>query len=195
MPLLQEHLDEQMLQPQHRQKYNDMPWNWCVARPVCEDEIRQSLGAQAALRKEQDRLREIDAWVESEVEEWDVVKARAKRTNTKIHMGMVFQICVEKDSQTEKPEHLRKWKGRVVFRGDDVVDENWDVAMSQELGSAPAAMVAAKMCDLYGLIRDHVIANADSTQAYTQSFLGGAKTWVSLSLLGSTRKDLFTHWS
>jgi hypothetical protein len=92
----------------------------------------------------------------------------------------VFQICVEKDSETEKPEHLRKWKGRVVFRGNDVVGENWDVAMFQELGSAPATMVAAEMCDLYGLIRKHVIENADATQAYAQSLLGGTKTWVSL---------------
>jgi hypothetical protein len=67
--------------------------------------------------------------MESEIEEWDVVKARAKRTTTKIHMGMVFQICVEKDPGTKKPERLRKWKGRVVFRGNDVVGENWDVAM------------------------------------------------------------------
>jgi hypothetical protein len=41
-------------------------------------------------------------------------------------------------------------------------------------------MVAAEMCDLYGLIRDHVIENADATRAYTQSLLVGAKTWVSL---------------
>jgi hypothetical protein len=148
-------------------------------RPVFKDEIRRSLGAQAALRKEWDRLRHIDAWMESEVEEWDVVKARAKRANTKIRMGMVFQMCVE-DSEIEKPEHLRKWKDRVVFRGNDVVGETWDVAMFQELGSAPATMVAAEMCDLYGLIRNHVIENADAAPAYTQSLLGGTETWVSL---------------
>jgi hypothetical protein len=30
-------------------------------------------------------------------------------------MGMVFQICVGEDSETEKPERERKYKGRVVF--------------------------------------------------------------------------------
>jgi hypothetical protein len=92
---------------------------------------------------------ENSTWMESEVEEWDVVKARSTRVNTKMRVGMVFRICVEKDSETEKPEHLRECKGRVVFRGNDVVGENWDVAMFQELGSAPATMVAAEMCDLY----------------------------------------------
>jgi hypothetical protein len=115
--------------------------------------------------------------MESEVEEWDVVE---ERMNTKICVGVVFQLCVGKDSETEEPEHLRKWEGRVVFRGNDVVGENWDVAMFQELGSAPATMVAAKMCDLCGLIRDHVIENADAMQAYAQSLLGGTETWVSL---------------
>jgi hypothetical protein len=103
-----------------------MPWKCCVARPVCKDEIRESAGAQKALRKEWDRLRLINTWREDLVEEWDVVKARAKKAHAPAHMGMVFQICVEKDSETEKPEEDRKYKGRVVFRGNDVVGENWD---------------------------------------------------------------------
>jgi hypothetical protein len=92
-----------------------MPWNWCVARPVFEDEIRRSPGAQAALRKEWDRLRLIDTWREELVEEWDDVKRRARQSTTEIRVGMVFQIRVEKESETEKPEQLRIWKGRVVF--------------------------------------------------------------------------------
>jgi hypothetical protein len=54
------------------------------------------------------------------------------------------------------------------------------VAVFQELGSVLAAMVAAKMCDLFGLIKNNVIDNADATKAYTHSPLGGAQTWVSL---------------
>jgi hypothetical protein len=114
-------------------------------------------------------------------------------------MGMVFQICVEEDSETEKPEHLRKYKGRVVFRSNDVVDENWDIAMFQELGSAPATMVAAKTCDLYGLREGHVIENADATQAYTQLCweaprLGYPYQGRSGQRLGNTRDALFARW-
>jgi hypothetical protein len=60
--------------------------------------------------------------------------------------------------------------------GNDVADESWDVAMFQELGSAPATTVAAKFCDLCSLLRDRVNENAEATQAYAQSMLGGAKT-------------------
>jgi hypothetical protein len=170
MPLLQRDLCEHLLPPKRREKnidVPDVPWNCCVARLVFEDEIRRSTGAQKALRKEWDRLRLIDTWRGDLVEEWDVVKARAKKAHTRVHMGMVFQICVEKDSETEKPEEDRKYKGRVVFRGNDVVDENWDIAMFQELGGAPATMTAAKACDLRGLLEGRIIENADATQAYT----------------------------
>jgi hypothetical protein len=180
VPLLQRDLREHFLPPKHREKNTDMPWNCCVARPVYKEEIRRSAGARKALRKEWDRLRLINTWREDLVEEWDAVKARAKKAHTPVHVGVVLQICVEKDSETEKPERERKCKGRVVFRGNDVVDEHWDVAMFRELGSAPATMVAAKACDLYGLLEGHIIENADAAQAYTQSLLGGAETWVSL---------------
>jgi hypothetical protein len=123
MPLFERHITDHLQPPKHRRKCNNMPWNCCVARPVFNDEIRRQPGAQAALQKEWDRLRAIDTWLEDEVEEWDVVEAHAERHGVKIRMGMVFQICVEKDSEAEKEEWLRKWKGRVVFRGNDVVEE------------------------------------------------------------------------
>jgi hypothetical protein len=183
MPLLQRDLRDHFLPPKHREKIVDVldtPWNCCVARPVFEDEIRRSAGAQKALGKEWDRLRLINTWREDLVEEWNVVKARAKKAHAQVHMGMVFQICVVKDSETEKPEKVRKHKGRVVFQGNDVVGENWDIALFQVLGGAPANMTSAKVCDLYGLLEGYIIDNADATQAHTQSGLGGAATWVSL---------------
>jgi hypothetical protein len=40
----------------------------------------------------------------------------------------------------------------MVLRGDSAVDEVCDAASLQELASAPATMMAAKACDLYGLL-------------------------------------------
>jgi hypothetical protein len=71
-------------------------------------------------------------------------------------------------------------EGRVVFRGNDVVDENCDAVVFQELGSAPGTMVAAKFCDVRSLLRDRVNENNDPAQAYARSLLGGTETWVSL---------------
>ena len=55
-------------------------------------------------------------------------------------MGKVFEICVEKGSELPLGDPLRKYKGRMVFQGNHVRDENADVALFSELGSSPATM-------------------------------------------------------
>ena len=66
--------------------------------------------------------------------EWKDVAAEAKRKNIKAHVGRIFDLCVEKGSELP-PDHLgRKFKGRVVFQGNQVMDENWDPAIFQEDG-------------------------------------------------------------
>ena len=95
-------------------------------------------------------------------------------------MGRLFEICVEKGSELPAGSPGRKFKGRTVFQGNRVVDQNWDNAIFQELGSAPAAMSATKMCDAYGLLPGHSIETADAEQAYINAKLEGARTYVRL---------------
>ncbi len=52
--------------------------------------------------------------------------------------------------------------------------------MFQELSSCPATMEAAKCADAYGMFPGHCTQQADAEQAYTQSVLGGVKTWLRL---------------
>ena len=73
---------------------------------------------------------------------------------------------------------MRKYKGRVVFQGNTVLDQNFDFAMFQELASQPASMQASKMCDAYGCLPGHTHEQADATQAYTQADLKGIPTYV-----------------
>ena len=63
--------------------------------------------------------------------------------------------CVEKNSEME-PEH-RKYKGRVVFLGNSVVDQHHDEATFRDMGSTPATLEAAKEADFYGCLPGHVI--------------------------------------
>ena len=65
------------------------------------------------------------------------------------------------------------YKGRAVFQGNQVKDQNWDVAMFVELSSCPAALEASKAADCYSLMPGNSGEQADATQAYTQSKLGG----------------------
>ena len=112
----------------------------CVARPLSNKERLESAGARASLEKEWGRLRKIDTWNEKGVREWFDVAAEARRSDTKVHVGRIFDICVE----LPLGDPARKCKGRVVFQGNQAKDENWEVAVFQDLSSCPATMEAGK---------------------------------------------------
>ena len=102
------------------------------------------------------------------------------RQTGKAHVGRVFEICVEKGSELPKGSPLRKFKGRTVFQGNNVQDENSNTALFSELGSSTASMEAGKVLDAYGSQPGFACEQADGKQAYTQTTLKGAETWVRL---------------
>jgi hypothetical protein len=122
-----------------------------VARTVPPKEVKVNKKAQEAMDKEWASLREIGAWNEKGVREWTDVKKDAKRHETRVHVGMVFGICVEKGSELAPDDPKRKYKGRVVFRGNDVRDEENYLATFQDMGSAPASMASGKFLDFIGM--------------------------------------------
>ena len=71
-------------------------------------------------------------------------------------------------------------KGRVVFGGNRVTDENYEVAIFNDLSSAPSTMEAAKAVDIIACLAGNTGELADAPQAYTQTFLLGTETWVSM---------------
>ena len=173
--------------PQHREKItppNHVPdlrlVNSLVARPVNKREIRANPKAQEALDLEWNKLVKKDAWLYDTVTEWKEVSNKAKKSGEKVHVGKVFEICVEKGSELPEGDKLRKFKGRTVFQGNNVRDENADVALFSELGSSPATMEAGKSVDAYGTQPGFVVQQNDGVQAYTQATMRGVDTWVEI---------------
>ena len=70
--------------------------NTLVARPVGKKEIRANPKAQQALDVEWEKLVKKKAWQYETVAEWKVIADKAKKTGKKVHVGKVFEICVEK---------------------------------------------------------------------------------------------------
>ena len=126
------------------------------------------------------RLRTAGCWDESRVREWRDVATEAQRNGVVAHAGRIFDIVAAKNAELPKGHPGRKFKGRVVFGGNQVYDQNWEVAMIQELSSCPATLEAAKVADVYGICPGLGLLQADAEQAYTQSKLGGVPTWVRL---------------
>ena len=133
-----------------------------VARSVKPKELGANAKAKSAMQLEWQELRSIKTWGESKVREWADVRDEAKRANKRIHVGMVFGICVEKGSELPEGYPGRRYKGRVVLRGNDVRDESHFLATFQDLGSAPASMAAGKFLDFLGLLPGWQVTQADA---------------------------------
>mgnify|MGYP003892569001 FL=1 len=164
----------------HIPERRDFPFNALVARKVSKKEIENEPKAQKAVKQEWDRLRSKNCWDEDEVYEWSEVANWAKSRGEEHHFGHLFCITVEKNSELPQDNPNRKYKGRVVFQGNQVKDQNWDVALFQDLGSNPATMDASRAADCYGCAPGHNVEVADAEQAYIQADLRGPPTWVCL---------------
>ena len=126
-------------------------------------------------------MRELGAWHEKAVQEWSTVRDAAKKAGKRINVGTVFGICVEQGSELPEGNPGRKYKGRVVFRGNGVRDESHYLATFQDLGSAPAGMSSGKLLDFLGLLPEWILMQADAVRAYTQALLQGVLTYVRIS--------------
>ena len=90
-------------------------------------------------------------------------------------------ICVWKKGHELPEGHPdRKYKGRVVFGGNDVWTQNRDVAVFQVIASQPATLEASCAADAHGCFDGHTLEQADAEQAYVQALMKGTDTWIRL---------------
>ena len=167
--------------PKHRVKVapRRFPFNALVARPVRKDEIAKSPDAQKAMNAEWDRLLKAEVWG-TKCREWDDVAAEALRDKKEVQFGYLFDICVEKGSELPLGSDGRKFKGRVVFQGNRVVNQSWEAAVFQDLGNSPATMDASRAADCFGCFPGHKTEIAEAVQAYIQARLKGNRCWICL---------------
>ena len=174
--------------PVHRMKHPDqsMPFPACVARPVGKQEIeaKDSEGnylhpkAHSARKAEWERLWKKGVWDVEQIRDWDEIAREARASGKEVNMGRLFGIMVEKGSELQSDDPRRKYKYRVVFQGNNVVNQNWEAALFQNLGSSPATMEAGKVADFMGCLKGNTTQQADAEQAYVQADLQGTETWV-----------------
>ena len=184
MPVVREETEEQ------RERLTTLYWDQLdevthdqfalVARVVSQAEIDRTPEAKVAMDKEWQKLVDKSCWLEKKVREYRDVAREAKAKEAKAHFGRIFEICSQKGSELPKGHPEQKWKGRSVFQGNKVSDENNDHAIFAELGSSPASMEAAKIIDVYGSQPNFSKQQADARQAYTQALFQGVETWVRL---------------
>ena len=110
-----------MTQLQRVKAFQRMTVYGAVAKDVPRDKRKTIPKAMEAIAAEWARLRAQHVWDESHPRILGGDQAEARRNNKTIHIGRLFDLCVEKHK--ELVAHLRKYKGRVVFGGNNVRDE------------------------------------------------------------------------
>lgn len=157
---------------------------------IPDKKVYQIPEAKAAVDKEWDKLFKRGTFDLSSVGEKRDVVQRYKQKGGKVHFGTLRTLRHEKHS--ELPMHLRTYKGRVVFRGDIVKDEEGWYAVFSEQGTSSSHIAATKFMDALARCPGNHGEGSDAVAAYTQVridedltyLLGkGSKfvdTWVSI---------------
>ena len=130
--------------------------------------------AKQAVESEWKKLDDQKAWLWESVREYDDVRNEALKDGETVHFGDLMRLCFVKNSQLDA--RMRKYKGRLVFRGDNVRDESGHLAVFSEQGTSASHLSAAKFLDAIGEMPDCDCQDSDAQCACTQTVLGGPKT-------------------
>ena len=144
-----------------------------VAQDIARKDWMKNEDAKAAVNAEWKRLRDKKTWAEpahvKDVVFLDQVIRQAKASGKKIDLGRLFDICALKGSELPIGHTNRKWKGRVVFGGNNVQDEFGLAATFPEAGSGASYGAASKLLDAVANLPGNVGQQSDAPAAYTQS--------------------------
>ena len=83
-----------------------------------------------------------------------------------VHFGTLMELCHKKHS--EQSEHMHRYKGIVVVRGDIVKCEYGFYAVFSEQGTSASHLAAAKFLDAISRIPGNAGEDSDATGAHTQ---------------------------
>jgi len=98
-----------------------------------------------------------------------------------------MDLCHLKHAELD--EELQAYKGRVVFRGDTMKDEDGFLAVFSEQGASAISMAASKMLDAIGRFPGNDSEDSDALGAYTQILLKDV-----YKLLGKIPEDVAEIW-
>jgi len=134
-----------------------------VHKLLSRKEWKDDSKALEAVQKEGAALIEAGTWLMDSVVEKDQLIHKAQKDGKKIHMADLLSTCTIK--HWEVPE-LRRYKGRICYRGDDTRDEYGAAAIHQDLSSSPTTIQGANANIAFGAAPGNGTSAADAVRAY-----------------------------
>ena len=139
-----------------------------IYKLLTRDEMRNDPRAIKAIQDEGKGVREKNVWSDASVMEKSERIPLAKQEGKTIYLAEVMPLASIK--YWESPER-RKYKGRLVFRGDQVRDTWGGAAQFGEMYLTPTNIQAINLAIYYGILLGYKITTADCTRAFLQALL------------------------
>lgn len=153
--------------PQHW--YKHIPRLAAVTKSLTRKEWMNDPNALEALKQEAIGLRSNSTWDDSTVEPLSALRARARAKGTHIKVAELLTLVGIKHFELE-PSHW-KWKGRIVYRGDQVRDQDNNVLLFDQTATTPTSLVALNVALWFACLSGNVASCSDAIQAFLQSEL------------------------
>ena len=112
-----------------------------VAKDIPRSKWQHIDKARDAVEAEWAKLRKQDCWDERNVREYDDVRDRCRRQGKSVHFARLHDICVETGSELDAAS--RKYKGRVVFGGHNIQNEDGYQVPFNDGGSGASFVTAS----------------------------------------------------
>ena len=148
-----------------------------VTRTLSRKEWTANPKAVEAVKAEAAGLRSNQTWDDNTVRLLRDLKREAQESNRSVKIADILTLCGEKFS--ELPEEFRKFKGRVVYRGDKIYDELGNLVQFTDTATNPTAITALNLALWFSCLPGNTVSASDAVQAFLQAILP-EETWVAL---------------
>ena len=114
-----------------------MPGLLAGAKPVTRNEFMKDEHGVEAYWKEWQNLEQKKVWKWETLTEWDDVVQYYNSKQEEVHFGYLFGFMVIKGDEFPEGDPRRRYKYRIVFQGNNVKDQDWQVALFSRNDSNP----------------------------------------------------------
>ena len=150
-----------------------------VTMSLTRKEWQNDPEALKAIQQEAQGLRNNETWDDSTACDPSELKAQARALGIDIKIAELLTLCGIKHAELDVSQ--RKYKGRIVYRGDKVLTQDGDVVFFNEVSTTPTTLTALNVVLWWGAQAGHTTTTADAVQAFLQSSLPDAElTYVVL---------------
>lgn len=138
-----------------------------IHKLLSRDEMKRGPNAIETIKIQGTGVREKEVWDDSSVMEKSDRLDQTRRQSRTSHLAEVMAIASIKN--WESPDK-RRYKDRLIFRGDQIKDSWGGAAQFGEMYSTPTNIQSINVAIMYGMMLGNAISTADCAWAFPHAF-------------------------